>query len=252
MKVTLRPPRTPSSFSDSICHKLNVYSIAATAAGVTLLAAQPSEAKIIYKSTHKVIGANGFYGLDLNHDGNVDFIIQEDGAPFSSSGSNALGVKEAYRNGVVGTNKLASALKQGTAIGPKQNFLATSDAFGEVMFAAACSADGGCSTVGNWDGVSNRYLGLKFKIAGKTHYGWARLNVSVQAGHNIVATLTGYAYETVPQKAISAGKTVESEKFNPESVDEQRSDLTLHERSQSSQQTLGRLALGSLGPRRRP
>ena len=50
------------------------------------------------------------------------------------------------------------------------------------------------------------YLGLKFQIKGKTHYGWARLNVEVSKT-TITATLTGYAYETIPNKPILAGKT---------------------------------------------
>jgi hypothetical protein len=54
--------------------------------------------------------------------------------------------------------------------------------------------------------VQQRYLGLKLKIAGKTHYGWARLNVQVTKTA-IAATLTGYAYETIPNKPITAGKT---------------------------------------------
>lgn len=55
--------------------------------------------------------------------------------------------------------------------------------------------------------VRNRYLGLSFKINGKTHYGWARLNVKLMPYHGFTATLTGYAYETIPNKPIIAGKT---------------------------------------------
>ena len=63
-------------------------------------------------------------------------------------------------------------------------------------------------TQGPWVNVTNRYLGVKFKINGKLHYGWARLNVKVVRGqYEITATLTGYAYETIPNKAIIAGKT---------------------------------------------
>ncbi len=62
--------------------------------------------------------------------------------------------------------------------------------------------------MGDWNNVKDRYLGLKFKIQGKgkIHYGWARLNVR-DHGHYITATLTGYAYETIPNKPIIAGKT---------------------------------------------
>jgi len=34
--------------------------------------------------------------------------------------------------------------------------------------------------------------------AGRTHYGWARLTVRGNPNSKIFATLTGYAYETVP------------------------------------------------------
>jgi len=32
---------------------------------------------------------------------------------------------------------------------------------------------------GPWKNLENRYLGLKFSIAGRTHYGWVRLSVKV-------------------------------------------------------------------------
>jgi hypothetical protein len=47
---------------------------------------------------------------------------------------------------------------------------------------------------------------LQFLIEGKVHFGWARLNVSCR-GTDVFAILTGYAYETIPGKAIIAGAT---------------------------------------------
>jgi hypothetical protein len=64
--------------------------------------------------------------------------------------------------------------------------------------------------------VTNGYLGLKFTVKGKIHYGWARLTVQVLGRAFIKATLTGYAYETIPNKAIIAGRTNGS---NDNSVD---------------------------------
>ena len=64
--------------------------------------------------------------------------------------------------------------------------------------------------------VKNRYLGFKFQIKGKIHYGWARLNVTGSGLGTIVATMTGYAYETIPNKAIVAGRT----KGTEDNVDE--------------------------------
>jgi hypothetical protein len=56
------------------------------------------------------------------------------------------------------------------------------------------------SSRGLWLHATNRYLGVKFIINGETHYGWARFNAG--AGY---AQLTGYAYETIPDKPIPAG-----------------------------------------------
>jgi hypothetical protein len=69
------------------------------------------------------------------------------------------------------------------------------------------------SDLGPWagkgKGARDRYLGLKFVINGEVHYGWARLSVTL--GHqrqfdDVSGTLTGYAYETVPEKPIIAGQ----------------------------------------------
>jgi hypothetical protein len=235
-------PRKASSLSDSVQQHLNRYALAASAASVSLLAlATPSEAKIVYTKTHKVIGTNGLYPLDLNHDGTIDFLIQEQGYPFGASGSNGLGAKEALGNAVEGGNFLASALAKGAPIGSRQRFISSTGFFGERMFNAACSVDGGCSTVGKWANVNNRYLGLRFQINGKIHYGWARLSVAVQQGHTITATLTGYAYEDIPNKEIHAGQT--------QSADDAltNSDAKISKSASPIEPALRKLQVASLG-----
>jgi hypothetical protein len=67
------PPKI-ANLSEALHHHLNMYAIAAGAAGVGILAlAQPAEGKIVYTPAHKnaVLGIN----LDLNHDGIADFRI---------------------------------------------------------------------------------------------------------------------------------------------------------------------------------
>jgi hypothetical protein len=88
---------------------------------------------------------------------------------------------------------------------------------------------------------------LKFKIKGKTHYGWARLSVQVTQA-SITATLTGYAYETITNKAIRAGKTKGA---NEAAVEPLAS--ALRGISTPKPSTLGLLAMGSpaLSMRRR-
>jgi hypothetical protein len=57
--------------------------------------------------------------------------------------------------------------------------------------------------------VGQRYRpvpGSEVSDQGKTHYGWARLSVSLNFD-KFTALLTGYAYETIANKPIIAGKT---------------------------------------------
>jgi hypothetical protein len=73
---------------------------------------------------------------------------------------------------------------------------------------------------GEWRNVNNRYLGIRFQVNGQFHYGWARLNVRSRLRNfplscNIFATLTGYAYETVPNRPIIAGKTQSADAKRP-------------------------------------
>jgi len=233
------PPQPTTNFklSGSLRRGLDMYALAASAAGVGVLAlAQPSEAKVAYTKAHEVIGQNGVYNLDLNHDGTVDFLIQEwDLGGWSSD--NALLADPPLGNGVLANkHDIAAALQLGAAIGPQQVFV-NSENNGAVMVSITHFTTGGTSYVhGYWANVRNRYLGLKFQIDGQTHYGWARLSVQRQQFH-LTATLTGYAYETVPNTEIKAGQT-----------DGPADDSS----PRSSSLSLGALALGAEGvPARR-
>lgn len=223
MKLSLRPPRTPSSLSDSLNQQLNLYALAAGAAGVGILAlAQPAEAKIVYTHAWQRLPVNGEFFLDLNHDGINDFkfriavfdhtcgLAPQDCS--SQASASWVVYPQAARNQVVGSGNYAAALRWGTRIGSKGPFLPAS----EVWMGRLMSTGGGPRFYGPWaasGGVSRRFLGLKFVINGKTHYGWARFNVkfSVDLAHrvkpNVVAVLSGYAYETVANKPIRAGHT---------------------------------------------
>jgi len=200
-----RSSKIASNLSESLQHVLNSYALAASAAGVALLAlAQPAEAKVIYTKTHQVIGWNGVYSLDLNHDGTVDFLIQESGSR-NSLYFNNLSAQPALGNAVVSNDsRFAAALNRGAQIGPKQRFFHGN--YPQMVDINHGTATGG-GTYGPWINVTNRYLGLKFKIRGRTQYGWARLSVKLQPPLQITATLTGYAYETIAKKPIRAGQT---------------------------------------------
>ena len=251
MKHSSRP-RNTANLSDSVHRQLNMYAVAASAAGVGLLAlAQPAEARIVYTPTHKVIGKNSSYPLALNH-GTPDFIIRNSYCRYSetcnSSWRSQLSVAAARDigrsvnqvEGTTGNVYLAAALKRGARIPNAGKFGRAARM--ALQCSGACNASHtGIRTSGPWVDVTNRYLGLKFKIDGKFHYGWARLNVKVLIGREIIATLTGYAYETIPNKAIIAGQTKVPE---DNTIEEPKALLTI---PASRPATLGSLALGSRG-----
>ena len=162
-------------------HNLNLYALAASAAGVGVLAlAQPAEAKIVYTPANKHIPPHHSLRLDLNHDGTVDFTLQN----FATCGTDQCHYgffqTPAAGNSVVGyffeSLLLASDLKRGARIGPDAAFHKGTAALIEAVY-----SQGGQSTalLGPWRNVKDRYLGMKFKIHGATHYGWARLTVDL-------------------------------------------------------------------------
>jgi hypothetical protein len=236
-------PRKTANLSDSVHHQLNMYALAASAAGVGVLAlVQPSEAKIVYTPTHKTIRAHQRCNLDLNHDGITDFTLQI--TTSHQSGHfyfTTLGILSPKNNAVVGgkthtfgRGPYAFALQRGAVVGPKKPFP------GKLM-ALAGTDDGFSVYVGQWLNVKNRYLGLKFHISGKTHFGWARLSVVSTKISITSATLTGYAFETIPGKPIIAGQTKGSD--DP-SVEESNA---MPGKPISEPAALGALAMGAPG-----
>ena len=236
-------PRSHSNLSESLQQRLNAYALAASAAGVGMLAlAQPAEAKIVYTHVHKTIVLGSKIALDLNHDGKTDFNFPESFFTTTSVGENHSIVLAAFPahkgNDIWGMGNHASALAAGVRIGPKGRF-----SYGKKVMAVDYYADGtgGSGTcAGPWNNVKNRYLGFKFSIKRKTHFGWARLNVSCVTtfgNHTVSGVLTGYAYETIANKPIIAGKT--------KGPEDGASATALTAPSHHS--TLGTLAMGSSG-----
>ena len=214
------PSRKTFKISDSLDRQLNTYALAASAAGVSVLAlAAASEAKVVYTETHRVTRAGVPLYIDLNHDGINDFVLRT--TIYAGSGSFEVGLDPSgYRNNAVAGRRsshssyffsAASALPAGARIGPTSKFPVRHPFMAVELFNGVGS---GNSDLGPWvgkgNGVRDRYLGLKFVVRGKVHYGWARLRVTL--GHHrqfddVSGTLTGYAYETIPNKPIIAGQT---------------------------------------------
>ena len=206
--------RNAAQLPEFLNRHLGQYALAASAAGVGLLAlAQSAEAKIVYTPAHKVMGHfSPGINLDLNHDGIADFRICRNkntyhctatsGRPHPLGAYSRLSARPLNKlNGVVGKGTSASALKAGKSIGGHATFPK-----GDSVMAWGWESGSLSHSGGPWLNVTDRYLGFKFVIKGKIHYGWARLNVHWWQPPEQV-TLTGYAYETIPNKPIVTGKT---------------------------------------------
>ncbi len=216
-------PQSRKTFKifDSLNRQLNTYALVASAAGVSVLAlARASDAKVVYTETHQVTRARVPLYIDLNHDGIKDFVLRTMyyRGSYSEAGLDASGYHN-FNNAVAGRRfsrssyffSAASALPAGARIGPERKFPVHHPFMAAELFNRVHTSQ--YSDVGPWagkgKGVRNRYLGLKFVIHGKVHYAWARLSVTL--GHHrqyddVSGILTGYAYETVPNKPIIAGK----------------------------------------------
>jgi hypothetical protein len=215
--------RKTFKISDSLNRQLNTYALVASAAGVSVLAlAGASEAKVVYTETHQVTHTGFPLYIDVNHDGIKDFVLRTRyyWGSYFSAGLDASGYRN-NNNAVAGRRfkssggyffSAASALPAGARIGPERKFPVHHPFMAVELFNRIHTSQ--YSDVGPWagkgKGVRNRYLGLKFVVHGKVHYGWARLSVTL--GHHrqfddVSGTLTGYAYETIPNKPIIAGQT---------------------------------------------
>ncbi len=255
--------RSQIPLSARVEKNLVAYAVAATAAGVGMLAGPPAaDAKIVYTPANVLISGKPL-PIDLNHDGIVDFFLFHYGFHTTTGGNALLACLNPFNNGTrtvcasssIATNHNAfrvvdsagntwgAAVQRGAKIigGDRFRSLHSAD-LGSVVFRT--SSHQKPLWRGPWinggKGVQNRYLGVKFQIKDHFHFGWARITVTVQ-GSEFTATLTGYAYETIPGKGIIAGQT-----RGPEEVEAQPPSAAVSAPVQQSA-TLGMLAVGEPG-----
>lgn len=190
------------------------YSLVAGAATV----AGAANGQIVYTDiADATIGVGNSYNLDLDNDGNADFIITTSARSGSMSGIPYSGVgvliNTVGSNGVVshpGTTipaNYADAMALNDLIDNAATFntAPTSSSFGGMALGVNAVVFGNPVPFGDWLGQSNKYLGLVFDISGSNHYGWARLDV---AADGTTFTIKDYAYDGTAGTGIPAGATV--------------------------------------------
>jgi len=205
-------PRPASILPEPLRRRLDVYGLAASAAGVGVLAMVSSaEAKIVYTPTHVTLTPNsGVYNFDLNNDGVTDFTIGEvyykhfntfSWEALSGPPGNKWVAKREGKRAFFPLYMLA-----GKMIGPTLYSRGRFRSGYEDVFFVRWSNSLFDGWANNGKGVVNRYLGLRFAINGAYHYGWARMTVRISRDAS-KTIITGYAYETVVDKGIIAGDT---------------------------------------------
>lgn len=230
--------RKAKPLSESLHRQLSFYAVAASAAGVGAMAlAQPAEAQIVYTPADETIQFHGTIPIDLDHDGITDVTIVDRPWAYGTNHYPGNSVKAVARAGA-GIERsplqadFAADLLRGASIGPSSQFNGRA-----IMFRAVDPA--GTYYSGSWGDTTNRYLGIRFQIAGEIHYGWARMDVWL-AWRRIKVKLTGYAYETQPNTPIRAGDTGQNDESSSNQV-----NVPVPEAQ--NQPSLGALALGARG-----
>ena len=214
-----------------------------------LALAQPAAGEVVV--THKTIpiplsnwGKEGV-GISFANNGAEDLkLVLSSYTGFGPPANNLKAVNAAEGKGVVAAI-YASALRLGTRIGPSAFFRSAACGGSHSCYSAVPLAVSFISTsttrrevFGPWTGnPKTAYLGVRFVINGEFRYGWVRLTVSTKIPLRMSATITAYAYETVPNKFILAGETA-----GP------TADLQLPANIQNQRgPSLGMLALGAVG-----
>jgi hypothetical protein len=184
----------------------------------------PADARVLYTKVDKRIagGPGGAYHLSLNNSRIVDFNLYWD---FNGDQwMRVLPSKAEHSNMVIGgalysdshhrkfASSAAYALSSGVAVGQSAKFQPKHSWM--FRWQISCTTGGDWCLLGPWYLAENKYLGLMFHISGTVHYGWAR--ISWYPNHSSCGNqvykggcykVTGYAYETIPDKAIITGKT---------------------------------------------
>jgi hypothetical protein len=189
-------PRATARINPNLEKKLSMYLAAAGAAGVGVMAlSNTADAKVVYTPTNISMGFDTPQPVDLNGDGIADVSL----VLYPLDKSFGMFANAPAGNGVRLAGFQAAAGFFGVPVGPGEKFGGSFVGLYYKVFGYGNSSSYGVD--GPWANVSNRYMGVKFVIAGTTHYGWVRMTTSKSAA----PLITGYAYETTPNTSIKDG-----------------------------------------------
>ena len=200
--------------------KLRRYaaSAAVIGTGIAGASAQVVYTDIVDFSMDDTPDAGGFsaVGLDLDNDLTNDFIIA---CRDTTTTARLRFTIVAPANSVNRINgempsayNYALALDNGNMIDNTVNWIAATNTM-------AYNVDSANPYSENWNGVTDKYLGLEFQTGGSTYYGWCRLDVDAIGD---VLTIKDYAYHSTAGTGIAAGD------MGPADVNEYTLDNLVH------------------------
>ena len=181
--------------SKNLTKKLAQYGALAAAIGTMAEA----DGQVMYTDITDFQGDSmSSFDLDLNGDSTIDFTI---------NGSSIQLLVDASSNALAGSVGSLSylypfALDNGTLVDGNQSWQSGG---GQILRYKPSAAGSSCLYSSNWCGDQvDKFLGLRFMVNGNTHYGWARLDVTVtNSMDNWV--VKDFAYEATPDTGIIAG-----------------------------------------------
>ena len=206
--------RKPSKLPELLHRHLNSYTLAASAAGVTLLACSaPAGAAPVCKNLAVTLAGTDTYSLNPASQQFVPFNIAHTFDNVSSLTSafwnrGFLTPNSARAVELLGANGFPAALASGASIGPGGHF-GRGKSYGMLFSFGPLNGGTRKRHQGNFQFGQTNYFGFRFSISGEDHYGWVRLRVTFGRGFDGTATylhIRGYGYETTPDTAISAGQ----------------------------------------------
>lgn len=205
----------------TLSEKLKRYSLLTGGAMATALA---GDAQIVYTDVVPDFVGSGSadYQIDLNNDGVFDFFLNEETSHDSNffycdSSGNMVGQFSlsdklyAYANCsncLVGNSSKIKKLSEGDTVSELEGWTGC-HILRSYWFYSAWNdgCDGGDPTsssssgfAGNWLGAMDKYVGVRFFKDDHFYYGWVRLTVD-----SFSYTVKDYAFETIPDSAITAG-----------------------------------------------
>src|ERR1051326_6157349 len=151
--------------TESFEKRLRAYAAGAGAAAGLLALSPPADAEVVVVPAHVTIGIDGYFPIII--EGTTEFtLFYKFYEKYGWSGS--LLVDATLGASVVGLSGQDVALRFGQAIGPQHQFEA-----GQQILAKASELRYRYNTWGPFANTYQRFLGLRFKLNGQVHYGWA-------------------------------------------------------------------------------